>query len=130
MNVSCPIVLNTNTDSEEVVIQLLDMYEQFILFLKKSVGESFRFSEIQYSLITKLDSISKVFYNYIVGSGYDRFSLKCVDDVVDMSPFKKTPYCEKVYTEAVSCRDSILNYLESKGLSRVSDDEEEDTDWR
>ena len=125
-----PVIINPNENSEAVLIQLRELYADFIGFLEKSRSGNDTFENAPYCVVEKADAASRMFISYIKSSGFsDKFSINNnLQEITDISPFRKTPLCEYLFKELIDKIKLIDETLRERGLTK-SELKEEDTDW-
>ena len=125
-----PVIVNANENSEVVLIQLLNMYEEYANFINIVIGERRSLEECPFCSIIRTNIVSIAFINYLSDCGFSKFA---PDDNVlsmtDISPFNVRPICEYIANNIKEKASEIKGFLLDRGVRRVTLDETADTDW-
>lgn len=112
--VTLPVITNFSDCSEESLIQLRYILNSFISFVNAKKLSNVKMDSLSWQVVTSINFVAKLFVDYLKLIGENRFF--DFSEFVNLSPNINTPYCEFVFSSAISAVEKIESELENKGL--------------
>jgi len=132
-NVTFPLILSTNEDSDLLRMQLVEIYHEYLHFIEGELAKTERhsFSSMPYDTVKKLNKITAYFMGFLEKSCIIKYKPNVVE-YREADPRKASPFCALVYTSVIIIMNELLDDLWKNGIERqVIEDEIRpvDTDW-
>lgn len=119
-----PVMPNYNDNSEQSIIQLKEIYDNYINFMLREInikGEDTigsKFELLPYTVVNKLNKMSDMLYDYLAAVGVHKF-LPVYGTDINMDPMSSTPSCQYAFDAFKNARNKIDDFLSDRGLHIV-----------
>ena len=118
-NVTFPIILSSNEDSELMMMHLVEIYDEYLHFVESKLENTKRhsFSSMSYDTVKKLNRITSYLIGFLEKSGVVKYKPN-VKEYKEADPRKASPFCSMFYTSAIVIMDELLDDLWKRGIER------------